>query len=184
MWKDRIDAAAAGGPRITYEALVDDYLSEAHRNYPGMGCPVSTLAGDLARSDKRTRAVVSRKIRDNIELLASLIRETNKMDKDTGRSCAVMTYCAMVGRHQHGPCRIGQGTLARKLEDCGAASEESYFVKVGSRHCSTNTASAIVFSPAVPLQVPRVSQCRLGLAGSNKGPKLGLLAAVSRVLLL
>jgi len=97
MWKDRIDAAAAGGPRITYESLVDDYLSEAHRNYPGMGCPVGALAGDLARSDKRTRALVSRKIRDNVELLATLIRHSNNTDKGTGRSLAVMTYCAMVG---------------------------------------------------------------------------------------
>jgi TetR/AcrR family transcriptional repressor of nem operon len=97
MWKDRIDASAAGGPRITYESLVDDYLSEAHRNYPGMGCPVAALAGDLARRDKHTRAVVTRKTRDNIELLASLIRDTNKTDKDTARSCAVMAYCTMVG---------------------------------------------------------------------------------------
>src|SRR5882757_11279990 len=37
MWKERIDAAAAGGPRVTYDSLVDDYLSEAHRNYPGTG---------------------------------------------------------------------------------------------------------------------------------------------------
>ena len=97
MWKDRIDAAAAGGPRFTYESLVDDYLSEAHRNHPGTGCPVGALAGDLARSDKRTRAVATRKIRDNIELLATLIRDTPKMDKDTAKSRAVMTYCAMVG---------------------------------------------------------------------------------------
>ena len=97
MWKDRINASAAGGPRITYESLVDDYLSEAHRNYPGMGCPVAALAGDLARSDKHTKAVATRKIRDNIELLASLIRDTNKTDKDTARSRAVMAYCAMVG---------------------------------------------------------------------------------------
>ena len=97
MWKDRIDAAAAGGPRITYESLVGDYLSEAHRNYPGMGCPVSALAGDLARSDKRTRALVGRKIRDNIELLATLIQDSNKTNRDTARSCAVMAYCAMVG---------------------------------------------------------------------------------------
>src|SRR5260370_6238190 len=53
LWKDRIDAAAAGGPRITYESLVDDYLGEAHRNDPGMGCPFGALARDLARSDKR-----------------------------------------------------------------------------------------------------------------------------------
>jgi len=39
--------------------MVDDCLSEAHRNYPGMGCPVSALAGDLARSDKHTRAVAT-----------------------------------------------------------------------------------------------------------------------------
>jgi TetR/AcrR family transcriptional repressor of nem operon len=97
IWKDRIDAAAAGGPRITYDSLVDDYLSEAHRNYPGRGCPVSALAGDLARSDKRTRTLVSRKIRDNIALLATLIRASSKTDKDAARSRAVMTYCAMVG---------------------------------------------------------------------------------------
>ena len=97
MWKEQIDAAAAGGPRVTYESLVDDYLSEAHRNYPGMGCPVGALAGDLARSDKHTRAVATRKIRDNIELLAGLIRDKNKTGKDTARSRAIMTYCAMVG---------------------------------------------------------------------------------------
>jgi TetR/AcrR family transcriptional repressor of nem operon len=92
-----VDAAASGGPPVTYESLVDEYLSEAHRNHPGTGCPVGALAGDLARSHKRTRALVSRKIRDNIELLATLIRDTTKADNDAARSRAVMTYCAMVG---------------------------------------------------------------------------------------
>jgi TetR/AcrR family transcriptional repressor of nem operon len=55
------------------------------------------LAGDLARSDKRTRTLVSRKIRDNIELLATLIRNANKTDRDSARSQAVLTYCALVG---------------------------------------------------------------------------------------
>jgi TetR/AcrR family transcriptional repressor of nem operon len=62
-----------------------------------MGCPVGSLAGDLARSDKRTRAVTTRKIPDNIELLFALIRDTTKADKDAARSRAVMTYCSMVG---------------------------------------------------------------------------------------
>jgi len=97
MWKDWIDASAAGGPRFTYGSLVEDYLSEAHRNHPGTGCAVGALAGDLARSDKHTRAVATQKIRDNIELLAGLIRDTPKTDKETARSRAVMTYCAMVG---------------------------------------------------------------------------------------
>ena len=53
-----------------------------------------------------------------------------------------------------------------------------------SWHCSTNTASAIVFSLAVPLRAPRVSQRRLGLVGSNWRPKLGLFAPISGVSLL
>jgi TetR/AcrR family transcriptional regulator, transcriptional repressor for nem operon len=97
LWKDRIDAAAARGPRFACESLIDEYLSVAHRDDPGMGCPVSALAGDLARSDKRTRAVATRKIADNIELLSSLIRDAGKTGKDTARSRAIVTYCAMVG---------------------------------------------------------------------------------------
>jgi TetR/AcrR family transcriptional repressor of nem operon len=97
LWKRQVDAATSGGPPVTYESLVDEYLNEAHRNHPGTGCPVGALAGDLARSDKRTRALVSRKIRDNIELLATLIRNTNETDKGSARSQAVFTYCALVG---------------------------------------------------------------------------------------
>jgi TetR/AcrR family transcriptional repressor of nem operon len=97
LWKRQVDAATSGSPPVTYESLVDEYLSEAHRNHPGTGCPIGALAGDLARSDKRTRALVSRKIRDNIELLATLIRKTNKKDEGSARSQAILTYCALVG---------------------------------------------------------------------------------------
>ena len=97
LWKRQVDAAASGGLPVTYESLVDEYLSEAHRNHPGTGCAVSALAGDLARADRRTRALVSRKVRDNIELLASLIRNTNKTDSGSTRAQAVLTYCALVG---------------------------------------------------------------------------------------
>jgi TetR/AcrR family transcriptional repressor of nem operon len=97
LWKHQVDAAAAGGPPVTHESLVDQYLSEAHRDHPDVGCPVSALAADLARSDKRTRALVSRKIRDNIKLLATLIRKTNEPDRDGERSQAILTYCALVG---------------------------------------------------------------------------------------
>ena len=97
LWKRQVDAAGSGGPPVTYESLVDEYLSEAHRNHPGTGCPVGALAGDLARTDRRTRALVSRKVRDNIELLATLIRDTNKTDSGSARAQAVLTYCALVG---------------------------------------------------------------------------------------
>jgi TetR/AcrR family transcriptional repressor of nem operon len=37
MWKPQVDAAASGGPPVAYESLVDDYLSQAHRNKK-LGC--------------------------------------------------------------------------------------------------------------------------------------------------
>jgi len=97
LWKNQVDAAASDGPSVSYESLVDEYLSDTHRNHPGAGCPVGALAGDFARSDKRTRALVSRKIRENIELLVTLIRKTKEMDEDSSRSRAILTYCALVG---------------------------------------------------------------------------------------
>jgi TetR/AcrR family transcriptional repressor of nem operon len=97
LWKNQMDEAASGGPPVSYESLVDEYLSEAHRDHPGVGCPVSALAADLARSDKRTRALISRKIRDNIELLTTLIRKTNETDEGSARSQAILAYCALVG---------------------------------------------------------------------------------------
>jgi TetR/AcrR family transcriptional repressor of nem operon len=102
MWKHQVKAAASSGPPVTYESLVDDYLSQAHRDHPGAGCPVSALAGDIARSGKRTRAAASRQIRDNIELVAALLRDTTgkaegEEDEHTARSRAILTYCALVG---------------------------------------------------------------------------------------
>jgi TetR/AcrR family transcriptional repressor of nem operon len=41
LWKNQVDAAASGGPPVTYESLVDQYLSDAHRDDPGAGCPVA-----------------------------------------------------------------------------------------------------------------------------------------------
>jgi TetR/AcrR family transcriptional regulator, transcriptional repressor for nem operon len=98
FWKRQLETAASGGRPFTYESLVDDYLSETHRDHPGTGCPVGALAGDIARSDKRTRAAVTRQIRDDIELVATMIRDTNeKGSKGTARSQAILTYCALVG---------------------------------------------------------------------------------------
>ena len=96
-WNRKMDAAASGGPPVTYESLVDEYLSEAHRDHPGTGCPVGALAGDIARTDKRTRVLVTEEARDSIALLASLIRNAKHKDQSTARSEAVLTYCALVG---------------------------------------------------------------------------------------
>src|SRR6201987_4549200 len=32
LWKNQVDAASSGGPSVSYESLVDEYLSDIHRN--------------------------------------------------------------------------------------------------------------------------------------------------------
>jgi TetR/AcrR family transcriptional regulator, transcriptional repressor for nem operon len=93
-WKRRVDAAASGGPAVSYAKLIDDYLNEAHRDDPGTGCAFSTLAGEIARSNKRTRALATEQIRNDIQLLAGLLPGK---DKHAARSKAILTFSALVG---------------------------------------------------------------------------------------
>ncbi len=93
-WKRRVDAAKAGSPPVSYEKLIDEYLNEAHRDNPGTGCAFSVLAPEIARSDKRTRALTSEQVRNDIELIAAL---RPAKDKRTARSRAILTFSALVG---------------------------------------------------------------------------------------
>jgi TetR/AcrR family transcriptional regulator, transcriptional repressor for nem operon len=93
-WKRQMDVAASGGAPFSYGRLIDDYLSEAHRNNPGTGCPYSALAGELARSGKRTRALVTEQIRNDIQLIAGLLPGKGKR---ADRSKAILTFSALVG---------------------------------------------------------------------------------------
>jgi TetR/AcrR family transcriptional regulator, transcriptional repressor for nem operon len=93
-WKRKVDAAASGGPAVTYEKLIGDYLKEAHRDNPGAGCAYSALAPEIARSDKETRAVTSEQVRNDIQLIAGLLPVE---DKRTARSRAIVTFSALVG---------------------------------------------------------------------------------------
>jgi len=93
-WERRLDASKSGGPPVSYEKLIDDYLSEPHRNNPGTGCAFSALAPEIARSDKRTRKLTSEQVRNDIQLIAGLLPEK---DKSGARSKAILTFSALVG---------------------------------------------------------------------------------------
>jgi TetR/AcrR family transcriptional regulator, transcriptional repressor for nem operon len=93
-WKRRVDAAKSGGPPVPYEKLIDDYLSEAHRDNPGTGCAFSALAPEIARSDKRTRSLTSEQVRNDIQLMATLLPGRGKR---AARSIAILIVSALVG---------------------------------------------------------------------------------------
>jgi TetR/AcrR family transcriptional repressor of nem operon len=96
-WKRRVDAAASaasGGPAVSYARLIDEYLNEAHRDNPGTGCAFGALAGEIARSDKRTRALASEQIRNDLRLISGLVPGK---DKRVARETAILTMTALVG---------------------------------------------------------------------------------------
>jgi TetR/AcrR family transcriptional regulator, transcriptional repressor for nem operon len=93
-WQRRVDATASGGPPVSYAKLIDDYLSDAHRKNPGTGCAFSALAPEIARSDKRTRALTTEQVRDDLDLVAGLLPGK---DNRAARSRAILIFSALVG---------------------------------------------------------------------------------------
>ena len=69
IWQRQKEAAESGGQPLCFAKLVDDYLSDVHRKNPGTGCAFSALAPEIARSDKRTRALTSEQVRNDLELI-------------------------------------------------------------------------------------------------------------------
>jgi TetR/AcrR family transcriptional regulator, transcriptional repressor for nem operon len=93
-WQRRLDAAASGGPPVSYTKLIDDYLSDAHRKNPGTGCAFSALAPEIARSDKRTRALTTEQVRNDLDLIAGLLPGK---DNRAARPRAILIFSALVG---------------------------------------------------------------------------------------
>ena len=93
-WKRQIDAAASGGTSVSLAKLIKDYLTEAHRDNPGTGCAFSALAAEIGRSDKRTRALTTEQVRNDIQLIAGLLPDNNP---NAARSQAILTFSALVG---------------------------------------------------------------------------------------
>jgi TetR/AcrR family transcriptional repressor of nem operon len=93
-WQRRVDAAKSGGPPVSLTDLIDDYLSDVHRKNPGTGCAFSALAPEIARSDKRTRALTSEQVRNDLQLIVGLLPGE---DKRAARSRAILTFSALVG---------------------------------------------------------------------------------------
>jgi len=94
IWQRQKEAAESGGHPLSFAKLIDDYLSDVHRKNPGTGCAFSALATEIARSDKRTRALASEQVRSDLELIAGLLPGE---DKPAARSRAILTFSALVG---------------------------------------------------------------------------------------
>src|ERR1700752_5423468 len=87
VWQRQKEAAESGGQPFTFAKLIDDYLSDVHRKNPGAGCAFSALAPEIARSDKRTRALTSEQVKNDLQLMATLLPGRGKRP---ARSIAIL----------------------------------------------------------------------------------------------
>jgi TetR/AcrR family transcriptional repressor of nem operon len=93
-WQRQKEAAESSGQPLSFEKLIDDYVSDVHRKNPGAGCAFSALAAEIARSDKRTRVRTSDQVKADLELIVGLLPGG---DKRAARSRAILTFSALVG---------------------------------------------------------------------------------------
>jgi TetR/AcrR family transcriptional regulator, transcriptional repressor for nem operon len=74
--------------------LVDGYLSMVHRDDLATSCAVTTLAGDVARSNDRARSAYTRQVDQYLQLLTKLITG----DKEKSRRMkAIAALSTLVG---------------------------------------------------------------------------------------
>lgn len=90
----RTMAAADDGGTRAFEAIIDDYLSHAHRASPEAGCAVAGLAQDISRAEDQTRQAYGHQVEQYLELFAGLT-PTSDAVADRRRACLVLS--ALVG---------------------------------------------------------------------------------------
>jgi len=88
------DGKASADEKNTFAHMVEDYLSQFHRDNPGTGCAVSALIGDIPRCGEKTRSLCTEQIRRNFDAIAGLLAEGSASSR---RAQAILAYCAMIG---------------------------------------------------------------------------------------
>jgi TetR/AcrR family transcriptional regulator, transcriptional repressor for nem operon len=100
-FRNKLFKAAENGSGLA--GAIREYLSSAHRDNPGQGCPTSALVAEIARHPRGTRKTFTGKFANVIELIAAGL----DAGEDERRRKAVAIYALMVGALQ----------LARAVDD-------------------------------------------------------------------
>jgi TetR/AcrR family transcriptional repressor of nem operon len=87
-------STANKSPQRGLKAIVENYLSAAHRDEPADGCPIAALGSELARADERTRAAATQALTRFTEVIASRF---GKIPPDVARRRALVAAATMIG---------------------------------------------------------------------------------------
>src|SRR5580700_4031010 len=74
--------------------LLQNYLTEAHRDAPGTGCAMGALVGDMTRGSKSARALYTARVKRSLAFFSALLPSNRRPDK---RGRALLILSALLG---------------------------------------------------------------------------------------
>jgi TetR/AcrR family transcriptional repressor of nem operon len=74
--------------------LLQNYLTEAHRDAPGTGCAMGALLGDMTRGSKSARAVYTARVKRSLAFSSAFLPSSPPSDK---RGRALLILSALLG---------------------------------------------------------------------------------------
>src|ERR1700691_3945036 len=74
--------------------LLQNYLTEAHRDAPGTGCAMAALLGDVTRASKSARALYTERVKRSAAFTSALLPSNQRGDK---RGRALLILSALLG---------------------------------------------------------------------------------------
>ncbi len=93
-------SAAHAGERgsMTVKSIVNSYLSPAHRDHPGSGCAIPTLAGEVGRADPQVRTIMAQQLAKSFAVMGEALGGGvgGETDQDS-EQFAVSAWSMMIG---------------------------------------------------------------------------------------
>ena len=74
--------------------LLQNYLTEAHRDAPGTGCAMGALLGDITRGSKSARALYTERVKRSLAFFSALLPSSQRPNK---RRRALLILSALLG---------------------------------------------------------------------------------------
>jgi TetR/AcrR family transcriptional repressor of nem operon len=125
-----LDRAAAADPAgVKLEALIDTYLSEAHRDAPEYGCPVAALASGLPHQGEQLREAFDQGVAAIVDMIAGRM-DWGTSEERTAAACSAFAEMS------------GALALSRAVSDPGlslkvlAESRRQVKARLLAAHCS------------------------------------------------
>jgi TetR/AcrR family transcriptional repressor of nem operon len=85
------------GDKPDIAALVDYYLTEAHRDGRAAGCAVAALAGDAPRKSADMQAQFRKQIETILQTLSEALRASGSAEAGDSRATAILVLSALYG---------------------------------------------------------------------------------------